>query len=85
MTQMISLHIYRTISFTFSGTQYTVRCAESNDKQEHAFMVSNDTTNQQNKYHFSADVAASYKHYNDEDLKSEVIKIIQSDIENGRI
>lgn len=83
MTQVISLDIYRTENIRVVGKSYTIRFAVTRDGQEHALMVSNDTTNQQNKYHFSSEVAADFKHYHNEELLTEILKIIQDDIENN--
>ena len=72
MAQLISLNIYRTENITFSGTQYTIRFASSKDDEKHALMVSNNSTNQQTKYHFSSEVASDFEHYHNEKLKSRI-------------
>jgi len=85
MTQILSYNIYRTENIIVLGKPYTVRFTSTPDGQDHALMVSNDATNQQGKYHFSAEVANDYKQQHDEDLANEVLNIIKDDLENNRI
>lgn len=85
MTQMISYNIYRTENITVLGTPYTVRFTSTADNQDHALMVSNNETNQQGKYHFSAEVANDYQQQHNEELSNAVLDIIKGDIENNLI
>ena len=85
MTQMISYNTYRTENITVSGKQYTVRFTSTADNKDHALMVSNNETNQQGKYHFSAEVANDYKQQHGEELSNTVLDIINGDIKSNRI
>ena len=85
MTQIISYNVYRTENITVLGKPYTVRFTSKPDNQDHVLMVSNNETNQQGKYHFSAEDANDYKQQHNEELANVVLDIIKGDIENNRI
>jgi hypothetical protein len=80
MSSLISFNIYRTESFSSKGISYTVRFSKSNDSQEHCLFVTNDSNGKETKYQYSNDTANDFEIYNETDLESSVLEIIENDI-----
>jgi hypothetical protein len=85
MTKLIGFQIYQTENINIQEKDYTIRFSLSNDGSEYALLVSNPSMEREAKYFFTKETADDFKLYNQVELKEEVVKIIQSDIENGLI
>lgn len=62
MVQLVGYHCYQTEIISVNGNEFTVRFTKNSDNTDFAMVVSNNNTGKQSKYHYSEDVAESYKH-----------------------